>query len=78
MIGGFSKTEVIAYLKAKLEAAKDVLSSTSKKNEEDDTMMDRDTKATIAEKHMNTHAEAEIPTIDDGTKKLEDLRKQGQ
>jgi hypothetical protein len=41
LLGGFSKTEVISYLKAKLEAAKSVLTSVDAKTEEDDTMVER-------------------------------------
>ncbi|RJQ35906.1 hypothetical protein C4559_06110 [Candidatus Microgenomates bacterium] len=37
LIGGFSQTEVIAYLKAKLEAGKNVVSDLEKKQEEEDT-----------------------------------------
>lgn len=40
LIGGFSQTEVVAYLKAKLEAAKTVLADLDKKDEEEDTMLD--------------------------------------
>ncbi len=41
LIGGFSKVEVVGYLKAKLEAAKSVLGSLSQKKEEEDTMVER-------------------------------------
>ena len=44
LIGGFSKSEVIAYLKAKLEAGKSVLSQESKKEEEEETQVLRETK----------------------------------
>lgn len=40
LIGGFAQTEVIAYLKAKLEAAKDIISEIDKKEEEEETMVD--------------------------------------
>lgn len=41
LIGGFSQTEVIAYLKAKLEAAKDVRQKFSQQQEEEDTTVAR-------------------------------------
>ena len=44
LIGGFSKSEVIAYLKEKLEAGKSVLSQESKKEEEEETQVLRETK----------------------------------
>jgi len=37
LIGGFAQTEVIAYLKAKLEAAKSVLEDQTKKEEEEES-----------------------------------------
>ena len=40
LIGGFAQTEVIAYLKAKIEAAKAVTEEISKKEEEESTMLD--------------------------------------
>ncbi|MCL5438555.1 MAG: hypothetical protein M1268_01025, partial [Patescibacteria group bacterium] len=40
LIGGFSKTEVVAYLKAKLEAGKSVLSEVAAKEEEENTTLD--------------------------------------
>lgn len=77
MIGGFSKTEVIAYLKAKLEAAKSVLANDTNKKEDEDTMVDRKTTSTTAEKHLSTTAEAELPTDESGAKKLDELRRNG-
>src|SRR4029078_11570207 len=56
LIGGFSKSEVIAYLKAKMEAGKQVLSEMSKKEENEETMVDRKTKTAAEE----SHAEAEV------------------
>ena len=44
LVGGFSKAEVVAYLKAKLEAGKAVLADLAKKNEDEDTMIDTQTK----------------------------------
>ncbi len=87
MVGGFSKTEVIAYLKAKLEAAKQVMSDTNKKKEDEEGMVERATGTTTAEKHMTMEAEAKIPdeeapkktfdTPEDGQAKIDDLRKTG-
>jgi len=39
LIGGFSQTEVIAYLKAKLEAAKSIVGKLKQNQEEEDTML---------------------------------------
>lgn len=44
LIGGFSKSEVIAYLKAKMEAGKQVLADLGRKEEEEETMLGRQTK----------------------------------
>lgn len=41
LLGGFSKAEVISYLKAKLEAAKSVLTGVDSKKEDEDTMVER-------------------------------------
>lgn len=59
LIGGFSKTEVIAYLKAKLEAAKSVVSEMSKKDEEEDTFISRSKEKNDEAEHMS--AQAHIP-----------------
>lgn len=40
LIGGFSQTEIIAYVKAKLQAAKAVLSEIEKKEEEEETQVE--------------------------------------
>lgn len=87
MVGGFSKTEVIAYLKAKLEAAKQVMSDSNRKKEDEEGMVERSAGSTTAEKHMTMEAEAKIPgedvpkktfdTPEDGQAKIDDLRKTG-
>lgn len=84
MIGGFSKTEVIAYLKAKLEAAKDVINADVGKKEDEESMVGRTEKHTTAEKHLETAAEIDEskkeqdpPTENSGETKLEELRKSG-
>ncbi len=56
LIGGFSQTEVIAYLKAKLEAAKFVDSESSKKEEEEDTTLNREHR-TEEPREMSAHEE---------------------
>lgn len=56
LIGGFSKSEVVSYLKAKLEAGKQVMSELVKKEEEEETKVSAKTKvekpkeASISEK----------------------------
>lgn len=59
LLGGFSKTEVISYLKAKSEAAKQVLDELAKeeKEEGEKVYVERKTK----EKPKSMTAEAEIP-----------------
>ncbi len=59
LIGGFSQTEVIAYLKAKLEAAKTVLADLGKKDEEEDTMLNKSTKKEDKLKEMTTEEKME-------------------
>lgn len=44
LIGGFSRSEVIAYLKAKYAAGKSVLEDTEKKEDEEDTLLSVDEK----------------------------------
>ena len=56
LIGGFSQTEVIAYLKAKLEAAKTVLADLGKKDEEEETMLDSTKKKEDKPKEMTAEA----------------------
>lgn len=52
LIGGFSQTEVIAYLKAKLQAAKTVLSEIGIKEEEEETTVGIQQKSGEKEKEM--------------------------
>jgi hypothetical protein len=59
LIGGFSKSEVIAYLKAKLEAGKSVVAEGTKKQEEEDTLLDRETKAQETPKELSQQQEVE-------------------
>jgi len=58
LVGGFAKTEVIAYLKAKLEAAKAVVGEINKKEEEESTMLDTSIKR--EEKPKEQEAEQEL------------------
>ncbi len=41
LVGGFSQTEIIAYLRAKLEAGKSTLSDINKKQDNEDTLLDK-------------------------------------
>jgi len=61
LLGGFSKTEVISYLKAKMEAAKSILTSVDQKKEEEDTMVDR-TDETSKTGHAEMAMHQELPT----------------
>ncbi len=60
LMGGFSKSEVVAYLKAKLAAAKSIVEANRKKQEEEDMMLDRK-EATTEAKQMTMQREAELP-----------------
>lgn len=60
LIGGFSQSEVIAYLKAKEEAAKTVLETSKKKQEEEETLVTNETKKEEAQKEMQAKAAEEI------------------
>jgi hypothetical protein len=63
LMGGFSKSEVVAYLKAKLAAAKSVMEAANKKQEEEDSMISRDDQTQEA-KHMTMQQSRELPTED--------------
>jgi hypothetical protein len=63
MMGGFSKSEVVAYLKAKLAAAKSVMESTAKKIDEESTMIGRDEQTTEV-KEMSMEQKRELPVED--------------
>ncbi len=60
LIGGFSQTEVISYLKSKLEAAKSVAAQLSKKDEEEATTLDATTNKTEQQNAMHMSASAEV------------------
>jgi hypothetical protein len=70
LLGGFSKTEVISYLKAKMEAAKTVITAVDTKTEEDDTMVDRQEGA--KEGHAEMSMMQELPTEEEKLKNLEE------
>jgi len=57
LIGGFSQTEIIAYLKAKMEAGKDVLENTTEKEEEEDTLQNVEYAAKQATSHLTASIE---------------------
>jgi|GEM_PF-776382 len=58
LIGGFSQTEIVTYLKAKMEAAKSTQEELSKQVDEDEeTMVSVQTKRATATKHMAASAE---------------------
>jgi len=59
LIGGFSRSEVITYLKAKLEAAKAVTSILKKKEDEEDTLLG--TKEKEEQATMVKHTMRELP-----------------
>src|SRR5690606_28191708 len=61
MIGGFSKSEVVAYLKAKLEAGKTVLDEIKRREVDEDSMVERKTQQAEAEKVMTRTAAVEMP-----------------
>ena len=57
LLGGFSKTEVISYLKAKMEAAKSVLTGVDAKKEDEDTMVARSEVKKEGQAEMTMHQE---------------------
>lgn len=69
LLGGFSKSEVISYLKAKLEAAKSVLTGVNKKQEDEDTMVERNDNTSQA--HGEMKMQEELPA-ENGDKKDND------
>ncbi len=60
LIGGFSKTEVISYLKAKQEAARTTLGDMTKKDQEEDTFMSTTTSKTEKPKVMQMEEKKEL------------------
>lgn len=64
LMGGFSKSEVVAYLKAKLAAAKSVMETSAKKKDEESTMIGRDEQTTEQAKEMTMEQKRELPVED--------------
>lgn len=62
LIGGFSQTEIIAYLKAKQAAARDVLEDVQAKDEDEDSLLSA--KRTTQEQEKSQEVAAEIPTTE--------------
>lgn len=73
LMGGFSKSEVVAYLKAKLAAAKSVVEDANKKKEEEATMVGRE-EHTEEAKQMTMEQARELPTGDTTKPETEDPR----
>lgn len=67
LLGGFSKEEIIAYLKAKLEAAKQVLTEMVTGEKSDDEKVEVDRK--VGEQPKSMQVEAEINDAQDGGSK---------
>ncbi len=67
LIGGFSQTEVIAYLKAKYEAGKQTLSQLDKKQDEEDTKLDTTKKTETTQKEMHAEVEEQKPPVPPAT-----------
>ena len=78
LMGGFSKSEVVTYLKAKLEAAKSVMGNISKKQEEEDTMLGKEQATQTAEKTMETSAQIKPEEEEAPPKNLENVPEFGK
>lgn len=77
LIGGFSKSEVIAYLRAKMEAGKQVLVDLAKREEEEETLVSRTPQKKEQEGTLKAAVD-EIPDEEEGRDKLNQLRGQGE
>lgn len=68
LIGGFSQNEVIAYLKAKLEAAKGVLETMSRQKDEEETKVAVENTTEVKPAEMEAHADlpSETPKQNNG------------
>lgn len=69
LIGGFAQTEVIAYLKAKLEAAKTVISEIGTAEEEEETTIEASSKKDEKPKEMEMHEQSIAETGEADNKK---------
>ncbi|HSW96315.1 MAG TPA: hypothetical protein VLF89_00665 [Candidatus Saccharimonadales bacterium] len=56
LLGGFSQTEIVAYLQAKKHAAEEVLSETQQKSQDEETLLDRKTQTHHAQANMHMQA----------------------
>ncbi len=65
MIGGFSQTEVVAYLQAKKHAGEEALSGLSEQANEEDTLIDTRRKTTHATTHVQHISETAASGSDD-------------
>lgn len=68
LIGGFSQTEIVAYLKAKLEAGKSVLEEVEKQVEEEDTLLETKRRTTENEKYLAASQEINETNYSQNTK----------
>lgn len=62
LIGGFSQTEILTYLKAKLEAAKSTIEEMSEKDDEEDTLLGAERAAKHVAQTMTMKTQASLPT----------------
>lgn len=56
LLGGFSETEIVAYLQAKKHAAEEVLSETTQAAQEEETLLERKTQTRHAQASMHMQA----------------------
>lgn len=75
LIGGFSKTEVISYLKAKQEAGKTTLNEMNKKEESEDTMIFSRTEKVEKPKEMEVSEKKELGFEENTFGESEELKK---
>lgn len=64
LMGGFSQSEIIAYLRAKQEAGKSVLSDLEKTQADEETMVDTETQKRTTQKEAHMHESIERPLED--------------
>jgi hypothetical protein len=71
LLGGFSQTEIVGYLKAKQEAAKDVLEDVTAKEEDEDMKVARQTVKAQNTAHLSAEAEESeepgVPEVSENT-----------
>ncbi len=59
LIGGFSQSEIVAYLKAKAQAAKEVLANLGKQEEEEDTLLSQRT-TSVQQDKLEGHLDVSV------------------